>query len=120
MGEQALQRQAVPGAAPIQLQKIAGIDVFVDGASYPVWTQGGIDWHLTMKDSNRWHVTKSDRSMSYWFTCDAGEVRSTKPTKAEFGGHKAKHQSLDDAPAEVSKFITDNISAIIRVTDKKK
>nr|WP_308936671.1 DUF4157 domain-containing protein [Duganella radicis] len=102
MGNQALQRKVDPapnlsvaatsaGTAPIQRQLIGTVNVFVDGAGYPVWTQEDETWHMTMKDTKRWHITKSDRSMSYWFIVDAGTVTSTKPTKKEYGGHKEKH-----------------------------
>lgn len=128
MGNQALQRRvdhaanlslaaASSSTAPIQRQRIGTVDVYVDRAGYPVWTQDGVDWHMTMKDAERWHITKSDRSMSYWFTVDAGTVTSTKPTKEEFGSHKKKHGPLDEAPAAVKNFVKANISAIIKVTD---
>lgn len=114
---QPIQKQSSEGT--IQRQAINGIDVYVDGGGYPVWTQADIKWHMTMKDSNRWHITKSDRSMSYWFTCDAGTVTSTNPKKAEYGGHKEKHASLDKAPPTVKQFVETYISTIIKVTDKE-
>lgn len=102
----------------IQRQRIGKVDVYVE-SGYPIWEQGGVRWHLTMKDRDRWHITKSDRSMSYWFTVDAGTVTPTKPKKAEFGGHKEKHKSLDDAPDDVKDFVIGNITAIISVTDEE-
>ncbi len=113
LGSKTIQREV------IQKQLIDKINVYVDGGGYPIWTQEGIDWHMTIKDTNRWHITKSDRSMSYWFEVDAGAVTSVAPKRAEYGSHREKHKSLDEAPGEVPKFVKNNISKIIKVTDKE-
>jgi hypothetical protein len=105
-----IQRTKV-GAKPNQ------VDVYVDNGGYPIWKQDGEIWHLTMKDDTRWHITKGDRSMSYWFNVDAGTVTSVEPKKAEFGGHREKHSSLSKAPDKVKKFVTNYISDIIKVTE---
>ena len=135
MGEKAAQRKAawnagapsgaltvagLPAAdrAPAQLQKIGVCDVYVDNANYPIWEQEGETWHLTMKDSKRWHVTTSDRGQSFWFEVDAGVVTPVDPTKKEYGSHKEKHDNLKNAPVEVARFITKHISEIIKVTEK--
>lgn len=93
------------------------VDVYVDNANYPYWEQEGVKWHLTMKDPTRWHITKDDRSASYWFEVSGGDVTSTEPRKTEYGSQKKKHHSLDKAPATVRKFIMTHIMDIIHVTD---
>lgn len=135
MGEKAARREAARNAgapsgtltvaglpaadrAPAQLQKIGVCDVYVDNANYPIWEQEGETWHLTMKDSKRWHVTTSDRGKSFWFEVEAGVVTPVDPTKKEYGSHKEKHDNLKNAPDEVARFITKHISEIIKVTEK--
>ena len=101
----------------IQRTDVNGTQVYEDNR-YPVWKMGGIKWHLTMKDPTRWHITKEDRSNSYWFECDAGVVTSVKPKKSEYGSQKKKHKPLEDAPEGLYSFVSNNIMAIIRVTEK--
>jgi hypothetical protein len=101
----------------IQRKDIGGVDVRVDRAGYPLFSESGNDWHMTMKDSKRWHITLSDRSCSYWFECDGGVVKSIKPKKAEFGSHPEKHKSLDEAPGNVSKWVKKNITSILAVNE---
>lgn len=102
----------------VQRQNINNIDVYLD-KDYPIWDQSGQSWHLTMKDPKRWHITTEDRGASYWFEIDGGKVTSVKPKKKEYGSHKEKHHSLDDAPSEVSQFVKTYIMDIIKVTDPK-
>ncbi len=101
----------------IQRTDVNGTQVYND-MNYPVWKTSGVKWHLTMKDKKRWHITKKDRSMSYWFEVEVGTVKSVKPKKKEYGGHKEKHKELNDAPDGLCSFITNNITDIIEVTEK--
>lgn len=68
-----------------------------------------------MKDETRWHVSRENRSMSYWFEVKAGNVESVKPKKTEYGNHREKHKELDEAPSEVKNFIAQNITELLRV-----
>lgn len=104
--------------ATIQRQRIGGIDVYVD-KGYPVWESTNFSWHLTMKDSKRWHITKADRSDSYWFEMDGGFQGGVNPKKAEYGNHKNKHHNLSEAPDNQFAFIRDYIFEIMSVTEQK-